>query len=678
MSGEAAYLYLRISRDDPNAGESGSIQNQRELLGQYARLQGLRIAGEYVDDGYSGTNYDRPGFRQLCRDIEAGRVRCVLTKDMSRLGRNSARTTDLLEEYFPARQVRYIAVSEGYDSQNLTGGMAMTAPLMLVMNEMYARDISGKIRGALQSKMERGEYIGHRPPYGYRRDPEKPTRLAVDPAAGPVVEEIFHRAAQGQSPRELARWLNERGVPTPSRYRPEARPGAEKWTARGLRKLLENPVYMGTLIQGKTQKLSFKSKSVRPVPEERRQITAHAHEAIVSQALFRQVQSRIIGRKTNALRRESLLRGLAFCGDCGRNMTPADKGRLCCGGYKNGGTRCCSNHFVEEHTLLEALWQVLKPMLTLSPEEERALTARLGALSGAARAQKAAALQRRQTLTRALGRLYQDWAQGGLPEELFLAQREAYGREWMALEPIPEPAAELPSMPQGLSRQVLQALVERVEVGQGRWETDSQGKRWRRQKIRVLLRCAAPEGPKPVHGSGVQCSGGGGVPDHGFPQTAAAGGADQWVHPLQRAAGGADFAADGVPDSPGAGEPGGGPGPDGTAHPIGGNDHAGVPGAVPDGAAGNARGICAGAAAPSPSPGGPGAAAVCTGSDRAGAGPGGAGGGPGGAFAVGNGSRDPGGPPSADLVGGAAGASGPGLGDERSPAGSLYPGLARQ
>ncbi len=675
MSGEGAYLYLRISRDDPNAGESGSIQNQRELLRQYARLRGLQVAGEYVDDGYSGTNYDRPGFRQMCRDIEAGRVRCVLTKDMSRLGRNSARTTDLLEEYFPARQVRYIAVSEGYDSQNLTGGMAMTAPLMLVMNEMYARDISGKIRGALQSKMERGEYIGHRPPYGYRRDPEKPARLAVDPAAGLVVEEIFHRAAQGQSPREIARWLNERGVPTPSRYRPEARPGAEQWTARGLRKLLENPVYMGTLIQGKTQKLSFKSKSVRPVPEERRQITPHAHEAIVSQALFRQVQSRIVGRKTNGLRRENLLRGLAFCGDCGRNMTPADKGRLCCGGYKNGGTRCCTNHFIRESTLLNALWKVLEPMLRLSPEEKRELAMRLQSASGEARGNRE---KRRQALTRAMGRLYQDWAQGGLPEELFLAQREAYGREWMALEPVSEPAVELPPMPQSLSRPVLQALVERVEVGQGRWETDPQGKRQWWQRVRVLLRCPAPEGPNHVHGSGMQCGGSGGLPDYGLPQTAAAGGADQWVHPLQRAAGGADSAADGVPDSPGAGEPGGGPGPDGTAHPIGGNDHAGVPGAVPDGAAGNARGICAGAAAPAPSPGGPGAAAVCAGSDGAGAGPGSAGGGPGGAFAVGTGSRDPGGPLPADLFGDAAGASGPGPGDEWGPAGRLYPGLARQ
>lgn len=112
-----------------------------------------------MDDGYSGTNYDRPEFRRMCQDIDAGKVRCILTKDMSRLGRNSARTTDLLEEYFPAHQVRYIAVSEGYDSQNMTGGMAMTAPLMMVMNGMYARDISCKIRSAFQSKMENGEYI---------------------------------------------------------------------------------------------------------------------------------------------------------------------------------------------------------------------------------------------------------------------------------------------------------------------------------------------------------------------------------------------------------------------------------------------------------------------------------------------------------------------------------------
>ncbi len=503
MTGGKAYLYLRVSRDDPGAGESSSIQNQRELLRQFAQVQGMQVAGEFVDDGYSGTNYDRPAFRQMCREIERGKVRCVLTKDLSRLGRNSARTTDLLEEYFPAHQVRYIAVTEGYDSWHMTGGMAMTAPLMMVMNEMYARDISGKIRSAFQSKMERGEYIGHRPPYGYRRDPEERTKLAVDPVAAAVVREIFRQAAEGQAPSRIAASLNDRGIPTPSQYRPEGGTRGEKWTARGLCKMLRNPVYTGTLVQGKTEKLSFKSKTVQPVPEERWKVVAQAHEAIVPQMLFRQVQNRIVSRRTNVSRRQSMFQGVAFCGACGRSMTPAAEGRLCCGGYKNGGNRCCSNHFLEEGPLMEALWQVLAPMLEPSAEERRALEQRQANFTQGEQRRKDSTDRRRQTLERTIQRLYQDWAAGGLPEALFQTELAACQRQWTALEEVQIHRTRLLPLPKALDRQVLLALVERIEVGQGQWETDAQGKRWKRQSIEVRLRFPVPACPKHVHGAGL-------------------------------------------------------------------------------------------------------------------------------------------------------------------------------
>lgn len=174
-----------------------------------------------MDDGYSGTNFDRPEFQRMCRDIEKGKVRCILTKDMSRLGRNSARTTDLLEEYFPAHQVRYIAVSEGYDSRHMTGGMAMTAPLMMVINEMYARDISQKIRSAFQSKMENGQYIGHHAPYGYQKDPENKNHLVMVIRRQELFGRYFRWQRRGSFPGQIAKRLNQNGIPTPSMYRQE-------------------------------------------------------------------------------------------------------------------------------------------------------------------------------------------------------------------------------------------------------------------------------------------------------------------------------------------------------------------------------------------------------------------------------------------------------------------------
>lgn len=167
-----AALYLRLSKDDENVNESSSISTQRSILREYAKTKGILVIDEYIDDGYSGTNYDRPDFNRMLRDIEKGLINCVITKDLSRLGRNSSKTADLLDEYFPSHHVRYIAVIEGYDTLRLTNGSIMAAPFMLLMNEMYARDISNKIRSSFQIKMEKGEYIGSFAPYGYKKDTE--------------------------------------------------------------------------------------------------------------------------------------------------------------------------------------------------------------------------------------------------------------------------------------------------------------------------------------------------------------------------------------------------------------------------------------------------------------------------------------------------------------------------
>ena len=197
-----AALYLRLSRDDAGAGESVSIGGQRALLRSYAADHGWTVAGEYVDDGFSGTSFRRPGLERLLADVEAGRVDLVLTKDLSRLGRDYIRTGELAEVYFPSRHVRYIAVNDGFDSQGPDSGLA---PFQNVVNEMYARDASKKIRSALAVRRAQGRYVGSLAPYGYRKDPADRNRLLPDPPAAAVVGEIFAWAAVGTGPGEIAR-----------------------------------------------------------------------------------------------------------------------------------------------------------------------------------------------------------------------------------------------------------------------------------------------------------------------------------------------------------------------------------------------------------------------------------------------------------------------------------------
>ena len=522
---QLAYLYLRLSKDDDGTGESASIKTQREILYQYAQGHDLLVAGEYVDDGYSGTNFDRPEFQRMCRDIEKGKVRCILTKDMSRLGRNSARTTDLLEEYFPAHQVRYIAVSEGYDSRHMTGGMAMTAPLMMVINEMYARDISQKIRSAFQSKMENGQYIGHHAPYGYQKDPENKNHLVMDYQTAGIVRQIFQMAAEGIVPGQIAKRLNQNGIPTPSMYRQEKTGSAvtvNQWTSRSICKMLKNPVYTGVLVQGKTTKLSFKSKEVLIKSPEEWKVSKDTHEAIVPEELFSQVQQRVVSRKNHpAGGFENIFSGIAVCADCGRSMTATASNKkgvsynLCCGGYKNAGSNRCTNHFIDYDFLRQAVWQEIRPWLDLTETDKTEL---LGSLRQARRGrnqdrvQKEKALEEIQTrqnvIQRVLKQLYEDQITGKISKEFFEIQHQEYTAEWKNLQNTIEQLKSHSAVDDSvgktceqlfallnetrsvgeLTKPLLQKLVERIEVCQGGYERDARGGRRKRQRIRIIYR----------------------------------------------------------------------------------------------------------------------------------------------------------------------------------------------
>lgn len=322
-----AVLYLRLSRDDDNRGESESIQNQRALLREYAARQGFSVIDEYADDGWSGTSFDRPRFQDMLRDMEQHRFDIVLVKDLSRLGRDYIQTGRYLELVFPEHGVRLIAVNDGIDTARADTDLA---PFRNVVNEMYARDTSRKIRSALHAKMQAGKFIGNFAPYGYQKDPRDHNHLIPDERAAAVVRQIFTWAAAGKRPAEIARALNERGEPPPAVYRCQKHPGLnpddysqhKAWTSVGVSRILQDVVYLGHIAQGKTDKISFKSKKTQEKQPDEWIVVQNQHEPLVSQQTFDAVQRQRASRRCDRKGAfENLFSGLAFCADCGKSMS---------------------------------------------------------------------------------------------------------------------------------------------------------------------------------------------------------------------------------------------------------------------------------------------------------------------------------------------------------------------
>jgi len=285
-----AALYMRLSKDD-GRGESLGIEGQRLLLENYAREKNIFVVDEYIDDGYSGTSYDRPDFLRMLDDVERGRINTVIVKDMSRLGRNYIATGELLEVYFPERSVRFIAINDGYDS-NL--GEDDMAPFRHVMNEMYARDISKKIRSSLYAKMRDGQYIGSFAPYGYKKSEDDKNMLVPDGDAAENVRRIFDMRYGGSSTSDIVEFLNKNQTPVPLDYRLACNgqtSKGRKWTCSGVCKILRNQVYIGNTVQGKSRKPSVKSRRSFPIPRDKWIVVKNTHIPIISEEVFFSVQA---------------------------------------------------------------------------------------------------------------------------------------------------------------------------------------------------------------------------------------------------------------------------------------------------------------------------------------------------------------------------------------------------
>ncbi len=283
----SAAPYMRLSKEDGKK-DFGSIGSQQKLLRNFCNENGFSIFREYIDEGFSGTNFERPAFKKMLYDIENGKINLVITKDLSRLGRDYIASGQFTEIYFPSKGVRYIAVTDGYDSENSLSDMI---PFKNIVNEMYARDISRKIRSAFEARMKSGDFVGAFAPFGYKRSFENRHKLVIDQSTAPIVRRIFSESAEGINPKKIALGLDSDNVPTPLDFRSGV-PKSRSWNSATIIKILRNRVYLGHMIQGKTSKISFKSKKSKNLPEENWYEVKNTHEPIIGEELFKKANRR--------------------------------------------------------------------------------------------------------------------------------------------------------------------------------------------------------------------------------------------------------------------------------------------------------------------------------------------------------------------------------------------------
>ena len=367
-------LYCRLSKDDGTNNESMSISTQKTMLKDYAKRNGFLNCQFYVDDGYSGTNYDRPAFRQLIEDIQDGEVSTLITKDLSRLGRNYLETGTYIEVFFPNHNVRYIAINDGVDS--IDNAQMDITPFRNIINEMYAKDTSRKIKSALHARRMQGKYMATTAPFGYQKDEKDHNHLVIDEVTAPVVELIFSIAEEGVGLHTICNRLRKAKVLKPSFYKKELFErfmDEEKmydWDTAYVSQILHNPVYAGNLTVADKPTKTMRSKKRQYIPYAEREIIYGTHEPIIEQNRWNNVQkilqSRppVIGESSSGY--DNIFRGIIKCADCGSAMLAKveqkrkrnnvlDKTFYCCTKYRKFGKEGCSSHTIEARTVHEVV-----------------------------------------------------------------------------------------------------------------------------------------------------------------------------------------------------------------------------------------------------------------------------------------------------------------------------------
>jgi DNA invertase Pin-like site-specific DNA recombinase len=365
---------MRLSRDDGNDSESNSIGNQRDMLHRYMQSANLDLFDEYVDDGCTGTNFERPSFKRMLKDIENGKVGVLLVKDLSRLGRNNAVVAMYTQMYFPEHDIRFIAINDGIDTAN---GDDEMMPFRSVINEYYARDISLKVRSVKRNSALKGEMQCSIAPYGYVKGGKK---LEIDPATAEVVKEIFGMIEVGSSMYAVAQALSRRNMPTISEQRKAIVNPSCKWSVQQISYILRNRAYIGDTVGQKYKRKSFKIKKMAKTSEDEWIIIHNTHEAIISSEQFQRVQICLKENPRCGRRSAKVLpifSGILVCHDCGKRLTcfiDGDRHYYCCSGHTDmhyiGEDRPCTPHYIRDDKLAAAALTEIKRVIgEFNPED---------------------------------------------------------------------------------------------------------------------------------------------------------------------------------------------------------------------------------------------------------------------------------------------------------------------
>ncbi len=532
-------LYCRLSRDDGTDNDSNSIINQKRMLQKYAKEHGFENTRNYVDDGYTGTNFNRPGFQKLLEDIDMGYVSVVIVKDMSRLGRDYLQVGYYTDTYFPDRDIRFIAINDCVDSAD---GENELAPFRNVMNEMYARDISRKVRSSHRLRGNAGEPLSQ-PPYGYMKDPMNKKKWNIDNNVAQVVRDIFRMCLEGKGNETIARILQEQKVLVPMAYwqsqglgrgGKKTQENPYKWCKTTVAKILSQQEYCGDIINFKTYSKNFKQKQRIDNPKENWVIFKNVHEPIINRETFERVQELVAKTKRRAPKptnaEKNMFCDLVYCADCGSKLwfnikhDKTDIPFFSCGNYKGNRGTCKSTHYIRADALEQIVMMELRWLAEFLCDDEDTFAEMLAEKSNedAIREQKhlEAVIQKSQSRMKKVEvffeKLYEKNVSGEVTDEWFMLQSQKYGEERMELKAKINDAQEkllsIDSIKQNkdnfisavrkfmemdkLTAPLLKELIERIEV----CHIEGVGKnRTQHFKIRYkFIGCIAlPEVPKP-------------------------------------------------------------------------------------------------------------------------------------------------------------------------------------
>lgn len=450
-----AALYMRFSRDDGQAADSSSITTQKMMLEKYCQNNGYNIYDSYVDDGYTGMNFDRPGFQRMLNDIDNGKVNLVITKDLSRLGRNYIQTGYYSEVYFRDKNIRYIAINDNFDSTKADNDIA---PFKNILNNMYSRDLSRKIKSAIRQRVSNGLYFAGLAPYGYKKDPNNKNHLIVDEEAAENVREIFRLSLEGKGFVAIMKIMTEREILSPSAYK--AKNGDNrfmwyhkykdvsptKWNISAIDKITKDRVYCGDTVGGKSEILAPGTKKMRLSPE-KHIICENTHEPLISREDFERIQFLVKARHRPSRHfAENFYKGILFCAHCGKRMsigvsdikrkghTKEKRRSLRCFNHSINPHECPNPNTINYETFTDKVWQSVKRFLRkMNSDEITVLTVQKKIDEHNAgeklQTERAKNDKRLNALTMIVRKLYEDYAAGILDEAGYQGLLKDYTQE---------------------------------------------------------------------------------------------------------------------------------------------------------------------------------------------------------------------------------------------------------